>query len=459
MRQIDSHRQRVRLIVVDASMRAENEAHARSVVTSIARSSDHGITFAGRSERQAIRRRLCTTADTHLIDLALHPGASGNRNLIILLSGGENLLLVDDDVVCDVWRPRLYRTGFGLCGHVEEREIAFYRTRSAVCDSLMPATVGLLDAHERALGRTVKALGDMGNVDATATACEHMQQAVQGSSRARVRMTFSGIAGDAGVNYPDRFLFSTGRWATVLKQSRATLHTALHYREICKIANRYLLMHEVSCMAACMGLSNTSLVPPFLPVGRNEDGLFGATLSAADPSTVSCHVPYAVLHDSTRPARYRLSMFPSAKETRTADLLISLVHLWWRSSHGVDPVRRLTRLGQWLGDFAGLEKRQFVDAVTVAVLARRERELGLIETMLASGAEWPAYWQQALQAYRRELAKNLQLPGFALPIEFQRTSSRATGWRAFQRFMRSSAELFTAWPTLWRKARTTIGTL
>jgi hypothetical protein len=264
-------------------------------------------------------------------------------------------------------------------------------------------------------------------------------------------MTFCGIAGDAGVSYPDRFLFSTGQWAAVLKRSPEALERALKYREICKIANRYLLMHEVSCMAACMGLSNRWLVPPFLPVGRNEDGLFGAMLSAIDPTAVSCHVPYAVLHNSSRPPRYEGSRFPSATETRTADLMIALVHLWLRSANAVHPRRRLVRLGQWLRDLANLEIGAFVDVITVAVLTTRERELGRIAAMVEPGGEWPTYWQQALRAYRRELVKNLRRPDFPQPIEF-RATTHVKGWRDFRTFVRSSGDLLVAWPRVWQTA-------
>ena len=422
------------------------------MVSSIRHTTGRDITFAGRSEVRTIRRALSTLIDQRLVDLLIRPGASGNRNLLILLSRGENVLFIDDDVVCDVWRPRSFRRGFGLCGHIEERNIAFYKTRKAVCDLLVPATVDLLKVHETALDRQVKALAAIGPLSSTGTVCNHMRQAARGRRAARVRMTFSGIAGDAGVNYPDRFLFSTGQWAAVLRRSWNVLDTALNYREICKIANRYLLMHEVSCMAACMGLSNRRLVPPFLPVGRNEDGLFGAMLSAIDSTTVSCHVPYAVLHDSARPPRYARSRFPSAKETRAADLLIALVHLWLRSADGSQPHLRLVRLGAWLRDLAGLETRAFVEVLTVAVLTTRERELARIETMVEPGSEWPAYWQQALQAYRRELLKNLQLADFAQPIEFRHATTRARGWKDFQQFVRSSAELLIAWPAVWQRA-------
>jgi hypothetical protein len=121
----------------------------------------------------------------------------------------------------------------------------------------------------------------------------------------------------------------------------------------------------------------------------------------------------------------------------------AILALCVRSANDVTPQRRLARLGEWLRDLAGLEPPEFVDAVTVAVLATRERELARIETMVASGSGCPAYWRQTLRAYRRELLKNLQLAEFPLPIEFHGASTRAKAWKTFQRFVGGSAELLT----------------
>jgi hypothetical protein len=131
--------------------------------------------------------------------------------------------------------------------------------------------------------------------------------------------------------------------------------------------------------------------------------------------------------------------------------MIALVHLWLRSANGVQPRRRLLRLGEWLRDLANLEIGAFVDVMTVTVLTTRERELTHIAAMVEPGGEWPTYWQQALRAYRRELVKNLSRPDFPQPIEF-RATTRVTGWRDFRNFVRWSADLLIAWPRVWQTA-------
>jgi len=341
-----------------------------------------------------------------------------------------------------------------LGGHVEERDIAFYSRREDVCDGLVHSRVDLLNAHHAVLGRSVRSLASSKAGIDTRSACAHLQAAARGSRRALVRMTLSGIAGDTGATYPDRLLFSTGKWKTVLASSRKLFETAFKSREVCKVANRYVVMHDIACMTGCLGLANTSMTPPFLPVGRNEDGLFGAMLSALDPRTVGCHIPFAVVHASPRSPRYSDGRFPSARETRCADLLMALIRSWAPHIRAKNPRQRLIILGECLQNLAGLGHADFMRVTSLATLRTRERELRLIESALARRNAYPAYWQRALRSYRATLLKHATRPSFLLPLEFHGTRSISAGRDEFRQFVRSAGELCVEWPALWMNART-----
>jgi hypothetical protein len=449
MRQLANRGKGIRILVVDASLDRANEALARHAAASVASANGRQIAFFGRREKCALRQTLRPACDDSLLEFVFRPGASGNRNIILLLTRGENVLLVDDDMVCDVWRPRSLRRGIALGGHVEQRDITFHTRRADVCKTLVPATTDLLSAHEAVLGRTIKSLAHV--VD-TGRACSHIREAARGQRPSLVRMTFTGIAGDAGATYPDRLLFSSGSWKRVLERDVSTFKRAFQFREVCKVPTRYIVMHYVSCMAACMGLANSSVVPPFLPVGRNEDGLFGAVMSAMDRRTTSCYLPYAAVHASNREARYRIARFPSASETRTADLLISLINFWPPTIRANDPGRRLVRLGEWLQDLGALSRSDFESATSVATLRTREMELRLINAAL-DDPSYPAYWLRDLRAYKTLLLKNLEDPAFLLPLEFRGAASAAAAYDDLRRFVRQAGRLMSAWPSLWRCAR------
>jgi hypothetical protein len=444
----------VRIIVVDGSKVARNESLNRSNVKSIARSADLEITYIARSERQAIRKALRSVCPGRLLDFALTPGASGNRNTAILLGSGENVLLVDDDVVCDLWKVRSFRNAIDVCGHVERREIAFFKTRASARRGMIHATTNLLDAHRVLLGRSLESLSanDTRRVDTT-RACRFLVEGLTGVRRVVVRTTFSGLTGDAGASNPERLLFGTRKWKDLLQSSRDVYDTAFTYREVRRVASRYLVTHDSGCMGFCMGLANTAMVPPFLPTGRNEDGLFGLTLTAVDRTAVGGHVPYAVLHDSTRPAGYGKYAFVSATQTRVADLMIHLVNSWTPSTKAAGPRQRLARLANWLGDLADLDDAEFARMIVGAIFNARQRELTAIAEAFRPESNYPDYWQRDLRRYRDTLWKSLRKPEFFVPVELTDGRSPTLGLRKVRQFIRLSSELLQVWPTLWADAR------
>ena len=388
-----------------------------------------------------------------MVDFAIRPGASGNRNLAILLTSGENLLLVDDDVVCDTWKVRSFQKTVEVCGHVERREIAVFKTRAGARHGMVPAGANLFDAHEALLGRSLASLGTGASMRVQTTrACRFLVEGLTGSRNVVVRKTFSGLVGDAGSSNPERLLFATGVWKQLLESSRQVYDIAFKYREVRRVASRYLVTHDAACMGFCMGLANTAMVPPFLPTGRNEDGLFGMTLWSIDPTTAGGHIPYAVLHDSVRPSRYGRYAFVSATQTRIADLIIHLLSSW-PSVRATRPRLRLARLAEWLGELASLDEPEFARLIVGSIFNARQRELTLIEKALQSGTGYPDYWQRDLRRYRQILLANLAKPEFFVPVEFKGARSFRQGYGRMRDFLRMSSECLTVWPALWNKAR------
>src|SRR5262245_54583647 len=90
-RQLGAQAERVRIVVVDASKNSRNESLGRSAVAFVRDDTGHAISFIGRKERVAMQQTLRELCDASLLEYAFRPGASGNRNIILLLSSGENV--------------------------------------------------------------------------------------------------------------------------------------------------------------------------------------------------------------------------------------------------------------------------------------------------------------------------------------------------------------------------------
>ena len=86
--------------------------------------------------------------------------------------------------------------------------------------------------------------------------------------------------------------------AGALRRMSATYHAATRAREIVRSTPAYTVSDADDLMAGSLGLDLdiTKPVPPFFPVLRNEDGLFGSHLRLTAPDARLGFCPIALLH-------------------------------------------------------------------------------------------------------------------------------------------------------------------
>ncbi len=448
-RHCDDHERAPRVIVVDGSPHEPDRRATRAAVAAVAARGTPGARYVGPDEADALRARLVIHGGPNM---PLRPGSAGaNRNLLLLLTAGERLLMMDDDVVCETWAGEDCHERIAVMGHHGELiRTTFAETRAAALAAAPRASIDLLGEHEALLGRALRDLiADSAQpMDAT-WACAHMRHAVAGATAHTVRVTMTGVAGDAGIHCPHRLLLAADPLRAQLCGAGDTFATAMNSREVVRIARARVLTHHPGCMATCTGVDNERLLPPFLPRGRNEDGVFGAMLSMAAPDTLFGHLPVGIVHDSPRPSARDTAAILSARETRLADLIVPLAASV--SGHARAPEAWLREAAALFSDLG----RRPADALAVIVgdviRVQRMRELAHVDELCRSRA-WPAYYQAALEAYRDTLDAGLERPAFFLPIEFQHDGSLSTGYTALGGTLAAYGALLRAWPALWEAA-------
>jgi hypothetical protein len=450
-RHLDACRQSARLLVVDGSRDAANQAANQQVAVDLARGSSRPIDYVGQTEASALRDRLAATGvPSETLAFALTPGSVGaNRNLVLLLAAGEHVLVADDDIVCEPWARGENGPGLAVWGHTEPLDSEFFASRDDVRHATAPTSHDLLATHAAVLGRHLPdllsasdAAPDLGET------CGHLIAALAERRAPLVRLSFSGVAGDAGTYCPYTRLFTSGPTQARLAASRETFELALRSREVRRLAPQTTLTHDSRCMAGCMGLVNRGLVPPFMPAGRNEDGVFGAMIHAVDALTLFVHVPVGVVHDSDRAATYEDRSMRSASESRVSELLILLTRGAMQGALEGDPAARLARLAGALGEVAALEPRAFADHVTRVLLDARAQQLARIEAMVGRPAEYPPWWRSSLEEYRRTVVRSFTRPDVFLPIEFHDRAGIEAGFERLREFVGQFAALLRAWPAL-----------
>ena len=447
---------RPRLLIVDGSGRAEDETANRSIAR---RHEQHGavgpITFIGHAERDSIRDVMADALPQHDVDGGLALASSdyslgASRNLILLLTAGEKLLLLDDDVIVSPWALSDADDRLTLHGHGDPRVAAFFLDRVSAFAAVSATDVSLLAAHERLLGRTLSSLYEAAGDDIDVShGCSHLLDAATSSdTRSHVRWTLSGVAGDAAIYCPYQRLFARGPVREQLGGGRASCDTALTTREVVEAVARPTVAHSSQCIGYCMGLDNRTMVPPFTPYWRNSDGVFGTSLLVCDPGSFPGYVPVGILHDSARPSRYR-EVMPSARQIRVSELLSVLIRLWPSSTIAHTPDVRLRRLGQYLLDLATLPAPQFSHLATLVMMDHLSGALRDAADQLAAGKH-AEHVASPLRAYCATLMSHLQQPRFFVPVEY----ATGGGWESVQAYVRRVGAVFASWPDIWQCART-----
>jgi hypothetical protein len=386
----------------------------------------------------------------HLLDFALTPGFDGDsRTVGLLATAGHNVLSIDDDVILRAFRTNESVDSLAFAAHIECRSFGHFETREAAVRSLTSHDGDILASHERLLGRSLPSLLSEGGplIDLTGC-CDHMTTRLTNVD-AKVLATQAGLVGDAGIQCPHRRLLdTTGPGYLLMTSSVEMCSLALRSRESSAIASRPTITHDVGFMTYCVGLSNNGTLPPFMPLGRNTDGLFGALLSRWTAFGLTAHIPVAVLHDSARAPMYpALKTVGSAAHTRVADLLIGIAQT--RSPTGS---RGVSEFGQVLTNFSTLPVKAFAEAIYGVAVDNCRREMAALERAIDDESR-PKYWRDHAEQYLNARRALFRRPSRAVPIELRTKTSYPHSWESTRGFVRNFGEFLQMWSAVWCAAK------
>src|SRR5687768_14551138 len=205
------------LLVADDSDDPDARRANGAGLAALARQFDAPVRYLGRADRRRFVRALArrTGIDKALLDFAFLPAASGgvstvgaNRNAVLAATTGETVLSSDDDVV---WQgaPTPSATSELVLGSVPDPTvIRFFADRRAVEDALQWRTADIAAAHEALLGRS---LAELAIRHRGPVRCANWPERLsRAASRARVRVTSLGIAGDSGMWSTRDYIFLRG---------------------------------------------------------------------------------------------------------------------------------------------------------------------------------------------------------------------------------------------------------
>ena len=216
------------------------------------------------------------------------------RNFTLLLSVGKRALVFDDDVIPEAVAPPLSGTELTI-GTANNREALLYSESSE------------LDRFAMTLPKTPAALmmthlGE--NAGKVASSLLKGHQALSGwngellaslNSESRILLTQCGSWGDPGTGSGNWIFFLKEPSIKRLLQTHGDIESALSARAAW-FGYRGPVLSQAGVMSQLTGLSNDTLLPPYCPVGRGEDNLFGIMLRRLHPHSAVFNEGWAVKH-------------------------------------------------------------------------------------------------------------------------------------------------------------------
>ena len=448
-------------VIIDDAVDVESEKRTRTELLQLRREFAVPIRYAGRAERQsfaaALRQESGAAAD--LVEFALFglppcPITTGAaRNSLLLATAGDRFVMVDDDSVCRLAACPLREDGIALTSRRDPTEFWFFDDPQSTLNEAAFADADFVGLHEALLGRTT---GDC-LPPATEPEALDLHSAAPGfDCRLRlwggqVRATMAGVLGDSGIGATG-YLFVDAASQKRLTRSEADYLAAVRSRQVLRCVRRTTISEGTSCIAVNLGLDNRRLLPPFIPVQRNSDGLFARILRLCFRDGYLGYLPWAVLHDPDRPRQQDLDDYwRHIRQLRTADLVIHLLQASSAPYDGLGDAASLRRLGAQFEDWGSLDAMEFEE------LLRRQVWRSVAGVFSAQGkSEAPPAEQEFYARYRRKYADILRERvterDYILPSDLQQLGGEEQVLTLGREIIRRCGELLRGWPEMYSAA-------
>ncbi len=454
---------RVEYLVIDTAPQRETRDLTRAMLTELSARRDVTLRYAGLGERERFADALARSGlPRPSIDFALFDpegcdsvyGAA--RNTVLLSTVGRSVLCADDDTVCSLAEvPGSSSEGLALSSKNDPTSVWFFPDHEAALGSIRPLDRSVLAIHEELLGRDVASrlefapTPDLLGVDDTDGA---FLRALE-SGRAHVAVTSTGMLGDAGSAMPPAIRMLDAESRQRLVGSEAGYRTLARSRQLQRGVLRRTISNNPYLMMTGAAIDNRAILPPFFPVLRGEDTIFGFMLGACVEGACIGQLPFTLLHspgELREIAQDAINDF--ARHPSSFELVIACVQSF-SALAGTSPAARLHALGRQLGAIASLAPADFEEFLRLWVWRVKALAMERLTNDLETSSAASASWKQALQRYLEGLRTSFAADGYLVPPDLK---ARFAGdaLPVMQRLIARFGDLLQCWPAMLDVART-----
>jgi len=400
------------------------------------------IRYGGRRERSRFTDALAqeSGASPDIVRFALFgdsrcPLSTGaNRNALLLDTIDSLVLNVDDDTRGDVAMAPGAEDGLSFFTGYDPTEFWFFPDRTDAVSSVGFEEIDILHTHEALLGHAAAKFGGPSD------------------SAGRVVVTLNGLVGDSGMRSPRYYLTLSGNSRLRLVSSETGYRSAFQSREVLRTVRRRTVSSGPFLMTTFFGLDNRVLLPPFFPVQRNSDGIFGLMLQKSSRHCTA-FLPSVLLHAPPPRTFEPDAIWADADGLQLADVIIACVFGFDADARLPDEAR-LIRLGRHLRWLGSLSLTEFDAYVRAQQQFRTIAFITALQSQLQAHAGLPRYWEADVTRMIERLSTAASAANYTAPRDLWSGDGADAARRLAQELVEGFGELLEAWPAIVAAART-----
>ncbi len=370
------------------------------------------------------------------------------RNALLLETAGEAHIQTDDDTTAEMLEAPCADNGLALSGKHQGEDCIMFKDHREIVETFCTADVDPLAVHERLLGKHPSGvIGEFLDMKAPVNIDETEESVLDAIARsdARVAISFTGAAGDAGMAEFYHRLFPGDSEYEQLIRNASKYDRLLRSRHVLRIAPRYVINNGPSCVSMSIGLDNRSLLPPFMPCGRSEDTIFGTLLKTCFPAALKGYVPrYAIQH---KPAVLRgpYRGAPEFPRPTGNQLLVYSIRQFARQPIG-EGASALRMIGTMLMNLGEMKQSHFLEHTTTMVSEIVRGHVYQGTKALNEDESAPDQWGEDMLGYIDSALEAVEEPGFGVPSDLPGSISERLD--NFQKRTSQFGKLLWYWPEM-----------
>jgi hypothetical protein len=264
----------------------------------------------------------------------------------------------------------------------------------------------------------------------------------------------TGLYGDSGMWSPSWQLRLTGDSYARLTETKTAYDSAFNSREILRAVKRETIIRGDFCMAYAFGLDNRTLLPPFFPVYRNEDGLFASTLKVCFEGTYVAHLPWAVMHVPELRKYSEADLWEKPFMHTMYDVVLVCLQSFNYPPGMMSAAERLRALGQHFINLGKSGLNAFEEFVRIYLWQMASTNISSLEEELMNRKDAPEFWSRDFAKHIERLRQSLTEEVYKPPQDLLERSGIDEARRLTQRLIFKFGELLYWWPEIIATAKT-----